>query len=79
MFSPGTWARGDFSIGRVHDKMGERLANNAELVFQDCFIPDENVVGGVAKLPDTLRVFPAIQRLRWCQRTRCSRSLLFKG
>ncbi|MDO8597973.1 MAG: acyl-CoA dehydrogenase family protein [Sulfuricaulis sp.] len=34
-----------FTIGRVHDKMGERLANNAELVFQDCFIPDENVVG----------------------------------
>ncbi len=37
--------RQGFSIGRVHDKMGERLANNAELVFQDCFIPDENVVG----------------------------------
>ena len=29
-----------FTIGRVHDKMGERLANNAELIFQDCFIPD---------------------------------------
>ena len=39
--------RGGFSIGRVHDKMGERLANNAELVFQDCFIPDANVVGTV--------------------------------
>ena len=36
-----------FSIGRVHDKMGERLANNAELVFQDCFVPDEDVVGKV--------------------------------
>jgi alkylation response protein AidB-like acyl-CoA dehydrogenase len=36
-----------FTIGRIHDKMGERLANNAELVFQDCVIPDENVVGGV--------------------------------
>ena len=36
-----------FTIGRVHDKMGERLANNAELIFQDCFIPDENVVGRV--------------------------------
>ena len=35
------------TIGLVHDKMGERLANNAELVFQDCFIPDENVVGRV--------------------------------
>ena len=39
--------RPGFTIGRVHDKMGERLANNAELVFQDCFIPDENVVGVV--------------------------------
>ncbi|MCC7486521.1 MAG: acyl-CoA dehydrogenase family protein [Burkholderiales bacterium] len=34
-----------FTIGRVHDKMGERLANNAELVFQDCFVPDADVVG----------------------------------
>ena len=41
--------RRGFSIGRVHDKMGERLANNAELIFQDCFIPDENVVGAVGK------------------------------
>ncbi|MBL6958179.1 MAG: acyl-CoA/acyl-ACP dehydrogenase [Rhodospirillales bacterium] len=39
--------REGFSIGTVHDKMGERLANNAELVFQDCFLPDENVVGDV--------------------------------
>jgi len=36
-------------LGRVHDKMGERLANNAELIFQDCFIPDENVVGRVGE------------------------------
>jgi len=41
--------RKGFTIGRVHDKMGERLANNAELVFQDCFMPDENVVGEVGK------------------------------
>jgi alkylation response protein AidB-like acyl-CoA dehydrogenase len=27
--------------------MGERLANNAELVFRDCFVPDENIVGEV--------------------------------
>lgn len=36
-----------FSIGHVHDKMGERLANNAELVFENCFIPDDNVIGTV--------------------------------
>jgi alkylation response protein AidB-like acyl-CoA dehydrogenase len=34
-----------FTIGRVHDKMGERLANNAELVFEDCFVADGNVIG----------------------------------
>ena len=39
--------RPGFTIGRVHDKMGERLANNAEMIFQDCFVPDENVVGKV--------------------------------
>ena len=39
--------RPGFSIGRVHDKMGERLTNNAEMIFQDCFLPDDNVVGKV--------------------------------
>jgi alkylation response protein AidB-like acyl-CoA dehydrogenase len=41
--------RPGFTIGRVHDKMGERLANNAELIFQDCFVPDANVVGAPGK------------------------------
>ena len=49
--------RPGFTIGRVHDKMGERLANNAELVFQDCFIPDGNVVGTAGKGFDVLREF----------------------
>lgn len=33
------------SIGRVHDKLGERLANNAEVIFEDLFVPDEDVLG----------------------------------
>lgn len=49
--------RPGFTIGQVHDKMGERLANNAELVFQDCFVPDENVVGEVGKGFDLLARF----------------------
>lgn len=49
--------RPGFTIGRVHDKMGERLANNAELIFQDCFIPDANVVGKVGKGFDVLAEF----------------------
>ena len=56
--------RPGFTIGRVHDKMGERLANNAELVFQDCFLPDENVVGSVGKGFSVLaRIFSPEQRL----------------
>ena len=52
--------RAGFTIGRVHDKMGERTANNAELIFQDCFVPDANVVGEVDKGFELLqRFFPA--------------------
>jgi alkylation response protein AidB-like acyl-CoA dehydrogenase len=36
-----------FSVGRVHNKLGERLANNAELIFEDCFVPDSDIVGPV--------------------------------
>jgi alkylation response protein AidB-like acyl-CoA dehydrogenase len=49
--------RPGFTIGRIHDKMGERLANNAELIFQDCFVPDENVVGELGKGFDILANF----------------------
>ncbi len=35
------------SIGQVHDKLGERLANNAEVIFRDCFVPEENLLGEV--------------------------------
>jgi len=49
-----------FTIGRVHDKMGERLVNNAELFFEDCFVADENVLGTVGEGFDVLvRFFPA--------------------
>ena len=41
--------RPGFTIGLVHDKLGERLANNAELIFEDCFVPDDNVVGAVGR------------------------------
>ncbi len=52
--------RPGFTVGRVHDKMGERLANNAEMIFQDCFVPDENVVGEVGAGFVTLgQVMPA--------------------
>lgn len=46
-----------FSIGRVHDKMGERLVNNAELYFDECFVPDEDVLGEVGGGFDVLGTF----------------------
>ncbi|MET0246684.1 MAG: isovaleryl-CoA dehydrogenase [Sphingomonas sp.] len=36
-----------FSIGQKIDKMGMRGSPTAELVFQDCEVPDENVMGPV--------------------------------
>ncbi|NUT96941.1 MAG: acyl-CoA/acyl-ACP dehydrogenase [Saccharothrix sp.] len=32
-------------IGKVHDKAGERIANNAEIFYEDVFVPDEDVLG----------------------------------
>jgi len=36
-----------FSVSPKLDKLGMRGSNTAELVFEDCFIPDENVLGAV--------------------------------
>lgn len=36
-----------FSIGQKIDKMGMRGSPTAELVFDDCFVPEENVVGPI--------------------------------
>jgi len=34
-----------FSIGRIHDKSGKRLITNAELIFNNCYVPVENQLG----------------------------------
>ncbi len=36
-----------FSVGQKIDKMGMRGSPTAELVFDDCFVPEENVMGPV--------------------------------
>ena len=36
-----------FSIGQKLDKMGMRGSPTAELIFDDCEVPDENVMGPV--------------------------------
>lgn len=49
-----------FTTGHVEDKMGERLANNAELLFNDCFVPEADVLGDVDRGFDVIsQFFPA--------------------
>ncbi|MBI2078845.1 MAG: acyl-CoA dehydrogenase family protein [Euryarchaeota archaeon] len=38
-----------FSIGTIEDKMGIRNSSTAELIFEDCAIPAENVLGRVGE------------------------------
>src|SRR5262249_15996035 len=38
-----------FSIGQKLDKLGMRGSETGELVFQDCEVPEENVLGGVGQ------------------------------
>ena len=36
-----------FTIGNIHDKMGQRLIQNAELIFEDCRVHERDVLGEV--------------------------------
>lgn len=38
-----------FNIGRRHDKIGWRFYQNAELIFQSCRVPQENLLGELNK------------------------------
>ena len=46
-------------FGVVHDKLGERLANNSEIFYEDVFVPDEDLLGqeneGLADVARLLR------------------------
>ncbi len=35
-----------FSVGKIEDKLGLRASETAELVFDDCRVPEENLLGG---------------------------------
>jgi isovaleryl-CoA dehydrogenase len=41
--------RTGFSVAPKLDKLGMRGSNTAELVFEDCEVPEENVLGGVGR------------------------------
>ncbi|MBL0310519.1 MAG: acyl-CoA dehydrogenase family protein [Bacteroidetes bacterium] len=36
--------------GKKENKLGMRASETAEVIFEDCFVPDENVCGGEAKV-----------------------------
>jgi len=38
-----------FTVGRIEDKMGLRASETAELVLEDCRVPEENLLGGEEK------------------------------
>jgi butyryl-CoA dehydrogenase len=37
------------SIGTIEDKLGIRQSNTAELIFEDCHVPKENILGNVGE------------------------------
>jgi alkylation response protein AidB-like acyl-CoA dehydrogenase len=38
-----------FSVGKKENKLGIRASSTCELVLEDCFVPDENVLGEIGK------------------------------
>jgi len=38
-----------FSVGKVEEKLGIRASSTAELIFEDCRIPEENLLGAEGK------------------------------
>ena len=38
-----------FSIGKIEEKMGIRASSTAELIFEDCIVPKENLLGEEGK------------------------------
>jgi len=38
-----------FSVGQVHQAMGGRGAHQSELIFDDCRVPEENIIGEVGQ------------------------------
>jgi hypothetical protein len=46
-----------FRPGKKENKLGLRASDTAELIFEDCFVPDENLVGGEGNgFRDSMRI-----------------------
>jgi alkylation response protein AidB-like acyl-CoA dehydrogenase/sugar lactone lactonase YvrE len=46
---PGRARLAGFSVGKKEDKLGIRASSTCELILEDCFVPDANVLGEVGK------------------------------
>lgn len=49
---------GGFTIGQVYEKLGGRLFNNAELIFEDCRIPEDHLLIRDTAAGTSGRLFP---------------------
>ncbi len=56
-------ARG-FSVGRHEDKMGQRVCPASEIIFEDCFIPDDQVLIDGERIRKFTRKTPAEVMMR---------------
>jgi len=41
-----------FSLGRKERKMGHLISTVSELIFEDCFVPDENIIMSTLEFPE---------------------------
>lgn len=55
-----------FSTGPKLDKLGMRGSNTCELIFEDCEVPEENILGGVGKGVYVLMSGLDLERLVLC-------------
>lgn len=44
-----------FSLGRIEEKMGHKAGPASELIFEECFVPEEHVVFSASELPPDRR------------------------
>ncbi len=58
-----TGTRG-FSVGRHEDKMGQRVCPASEIIFEDCFIPDDQVLIDADSMRKFTRKSPAEVMMR---------------
>ena len=57
-----------YSVGEIHDQMGLRASPAAQLVFKDCIVPRENVIGGDEMIGQGFKIAMRIldkARLMW--------------